>query len=426
MNILVLGATGLIGQVVADRLARAGHDVTGLARNIRTAQNRMSHIQWVSGDLAHLTQSDRWTTLLMHRDVIINCVGALQDGLLDRLEATQAGAMIALFKAAAAREKLPLIVQISADTQSGSNDLTFLSTKKQADEALKASGLPHVILRPALVLGRNAHGGSALLRALGSIPYAIPLVHAQSPVATIGLDDLADTVVKAVEGELPWGADISVGRNDGLRLRDLVLLHSRWLGMSGAPILSLPALLARPVTLLADIAGYLGWRSPLRSTALAVMTRGIHTTAHDHSMFKSAADVLQAAPAGVQDLWFARLYLLKPLIVAGLALFWFLSGVIPLFALSAAQVHFEAFLPSPLALWATVATCLADIVLGVLVLVRPYARAALKGMLGLTAIYLVSASLVEPALWLDPLGPLVKVIPSILLTLVALAISDER
>lgn len=47
----------------------------------------------------------------MHRDVVINCAGALQDGLLDRLEATQAKAMIALYKTATAQEKPPLIVQ---------------------------------------------------------------------------------------------------------------------------------------------------------------------------------------------------------------------------------------------------------------------------------------------------------------------------
>jgi hypothetical protein len=47
-------------------------------------------------------------------------------------------------------------------------------------------------------------------------------------------------------------------------------------------------------------------------------------------------------------------------------------------------------------------------------------------MLALTAAYLVSATFAEPELWADPLGPLVKVLPSILLTLATLAILDER
>ncbi|WP_292543048.1 DoxX-like family protein, partial [Mesorhizobium sp.] len=60
------------------------------------------------------------------------------------------------------------------------------------------------------------------------------------------------------------------------------------------------------------------------------------------------------------------------------------------------------------------------------VLFRPWARRALIGMLVLTLAYLLAATFAEPALWLDPLGPLVKVVPSILLALTALAILDER
>jgi hypothetical protein len=47
-------------------------------------------------------------------------------------------------------------------------------------------------------------------------------------------------------------------------------------------------------------------------------------------------------------------------------------------------------------------------------------------MLLITAAYLTGGSLLEPGLWLDPLGPLVKVLPSIALTLVTLATLDER
>ena len=47
-------------------------------------------------------------------------------------------------------------------------------------------------------------------------------------------------------------------------------------------------------------------------------------------------------------------------------------------------------------------------------------------MVLLSPAYLVAATALTPTLWLDPLGPLVKVVPSIVLALVALAILDER
>ena len=51
---------------------------------------------------------------------------------------------------------------------------------------------------------------------------------------------------------------------------------------------------------------------------------------------------------------------------------------------------------------------------------------ALKGMVALSLAYLAAASALTPGLWLDPIGPLVKVVPSVLLALATLAILDER
>ncbi len=78
------------------------------------------------------------------------------------------------------------------------------------------------------------------------------------------------------------------------------------------------------------------------------------------------------------------------------------------------------------ALSLTVITCLIDIALGLAVLYRPRTRLALCGMILVTLAYLAGSLLMEPALWLDPLGPMVKTVPALALTLVALAILDER
>lgn len=428
MKVLILGATGFIGSALLDRLANDGHMVTGLGRNVARARLKRPGAQWLAADLAGMRNASDWRPLVEGHDVIVNCAGALQDGLADDVAATQETAMLALYEAAKASSIR--IVQISAPSGGAGSDSTFLATKFRADEALAASGVAHVILRPALVLGRNAHGGSALLRALAALPFAIPLVHADSRVETVALSDVAEAVSAAVAGLMPEGSDLVLGHEERPTLAELVLLHRQWLGLPPpARIIALPAALATPVGLAADIAGQLGWRSPLRSTALSVMAGGVGAADADARAsvpFLSARQCLSANPSGVQDLWFARLYLLKPLIIVGLSLFWLLSGLIPLFELDAARQHFLRFLSDGPATALTLATCLADIALGIAVLVRPCARRALLGMLALTAAYLASATLVEPELWSDPLGPLVKVLPSILATLATIAILDER
>ncbi|WP_106797711.1 SDR family oxidoreductase [Rhizobium sp. H4] len=423
MNILILGATGFIGSVVAARLAADGHAVTGLGRNPARARLKQPAIDWRRADLSRMTKPEDWENLLKDRHAVVNCAGALQDGLSDDLAATQADAMLALY--AAAKRSRPLIVQISARTAGAAGALPFLTTKRRADEALAASGLPHLILRPALVLGRNAHGGSSLLRALAAFPLALPLVHAESPVETLSVDDVAEAVSRAVAGDLRGDIDLAAG--EVLTLAELVGLHRQWLGLPPARVFSLAPWLTRPVTWLADMAGLLGWRSPLRSTAMTVMSEGIRSAKRESGLgATSAAATLAANPSGVQDLWFAWLYLLKPLIISGLSAFWLLSGLIPLLSMEGASTHFLLFMPEAAATALTLETCLIDVALGAAVLVRPLARRALLGMLAVSLAYLAGGSLLEPALWLDPLGPLVKVLPSVLLTLTALATLDER
>ena len=423
MNILILGATGFIGSAVAARLVADGHAVTGLGRSPARARLKQPAIDWRQADLSRMTKPEDWQGLLKDQHAVVNCAGALQDGLSDDLAATQAEAMLALY--AAAKRSRPLIVQISARTAGAAGALPFLATKRRADEALAASGLPHLILRPALVLGRNAHGGSSLVRALAAFPLALPLVHAESPVETLSVDDVADAVSRAVAGGLR--GDIDLAADEVLTLAELVSLHRQWLGLPPARVFSLAPWLARPVTWLADMAGLLGWRSPLRSTAMTVMSEGIRSANRQSSLAAtSAAAMLAANPSGVQDLWFARLYLLKPLVISGLFAFWLLSGLIPLFSLEEASAHFLPFMPEAAATTLTLATCVIDIALGAAVLVRPLARRALLGMLAVSSAYLAGGTLLEPALWLDPLGPLVKVLPSLLLTLTALATLDER
>lgn len=429
MNILILGATGFIGSAVAARLHAEGHLITGLARNPSRARIKYPSITWIKADLATMTNPSNWQVPLSGHQAVINCAGALQDGLSDDLAATQERAMRALY-VAAKQSAIDLIVQISARTDGSGKEQPFLTTKRNADEALAASGLNHVILRPALVLGRNAHGGTALLRALAAMPYALPLIHAQSPMETISVDDVAATVSRAIAGQFPSGADIDLANDEVLTLRDLVMFHRNWFGLAPVPVVAIPADLARPVTWAADIAGLLGWRSPLRSTAMAVMSEGVlsrQSAQHGLSQrLTTAAEMLDANPSGIQDVWSARLYLLKPLMIAGLALFWIVSGIVPLLAPINASRHFLPFMPQDMATTLTIATCFIDMALGVLILMRPFARVALYGMLAVTLAYLAGGTLLEPSLWLYPLGPLVKVLPSILLTVATLAVLEER
>jgi hypothetical protein len=183
----------------------------------------------------------------------------------------------------------------------------------------------------------------------------------------------------------------------------------------------------------ADALGWLGWRSPVRTTAVRQLAAGMHADpapwmAATGIEPKTLDDILAAQPASVQDRWHARLYFVKPLAIGGLAAYWIVTGLL---ALGPGWNEGLALL-SPLALpWAPaafilIAGALLDIALGAALLVRSLTRPVLLIMLVVCIPYLAAATAIDPALWLDPLGRLMKTFVVMLATVFTLAVLDER
>jgi hypothetical protein len=78
------------------------------------------------------------------------------------------------------------------------------------------------------------------------------------------------------------------------------------------------------------------------------------------------------------------------------------------------------------ALLTTLAGGLADIAIGSLIAVRRSARVGLLLALFISLAYAIVGTIVLPQLWIDPLGPMLKIAPVIVLHLVALAILEDR
>lgn len=430
-RVLVLGAYGFIGSAITDALLRAGHAVTGLGRDPARMHPRPG-LAWVEQNLAAMTAPADWAELLSGIDVVVNAAGSLQDGARDRVGAVQAEA-IAAMAAAAGPAGVRRIVQISAVGAAPGAGTAFLATKATGDRAVRDSGIEHVILRPGLVMGATVYGSTALLRLLAAVPLVQPLSHADAPVQVVGLEEVAAAAVAAVDGDLPVGLEADLVADVPVPLAELVAAVRAWLGFAPARRrLPVPAWAARLIGYGADALGWLGWRSPLRSTALAVLADGV---TGDPGPWRAATGggvrplsrILADRPATLQDRWHARLALLFPIVIATLAGFWIASGVIGLWQREAAIAVLSASaVPEALRAPFVLGGATADIALGALVLVRRRARLACLGMVGLAAAYLTAGTLLTPGLWADPLGPFVKVIPCLVLALVALALLEDR
>lgn len=424
-RVLVLGGYGLIGQSVVRRLIDAGHSVLALGRDAKHGKHHEARCDWIAADISNLTSMDKWLPLLAGVDAVVNASGALQSGLRDRLDDLQNRSIVALIEACE-KASVRTFVQISAPGATADAKTEFLRTKSVADARLRESDLAWVILKPGLVISPNAYGGTALLRMLAAFPVVLPLVHGTVPVGTVDIEDVSTTVVMAVERTILPASEIDIIETDPGSLRDVALAFRKWLGLPAPKaVISVPSWAGTLVGRGADVLGRLGWRSPLRSTALDVIKDGVIA---DNSAFlshvgrtpRSLEETLLRIPSTVQERWFAQLYLAIPIVLATLSAFWIVSGAVGLASIGQATGHVTALGMSETVAYAIVASGAAvDIALGAAVLFQPFARKALLAMAAVTVGYLAAGTVLSPELWADPLGPYVKTIPAAVLALLA-------
>jgi uncharacterized protein YbjT (DUF2867 family) len=431
MHVLVLGGYGLIGLPAVRRLVEAGHRVTGLGRSVRAARISHHDVAWIEQDIARLTDPADWLPILPGIDAVVNCSGALQDSGRDNLQALQSNAMRAIFEACR-MIPVPRVVQVSAAGVSLEAATPFFRTKAEADAALMRSDLAWIILRPGLVIAPAAYGGTALIRGLASFPFMLPVVGGTQLMQTVGVDDVADAILAAVEGRVASGAIYDLVEDRPHTLQEVILAFRSWLEHPAAPVLRTPDWIGRVLFKAGDALSRLGWRPPLRTTALLQLEAGV--TGDPSAWLRergrvpsSLQEALRRTPSTVQERWFGRLWLMKPIVIAALCLFWLASGLIGLVEWEAASaILTRRGIGEGIATLAVMGGSLLDIALGVMLLVRPTHRAAALGMIATTLAYLAAGTALAPELWLDPLGAFVKTLPGLVLALVALAIADER
>jgi hypothetical protein len=171
----------------------------------------------------------------------------------------------------------------------------------------------------------------------------------------------------------------------------------------------------------------------LNSTSLAQLEHG---NTGDYAMFRASSGVdampwreqLARFPSHSQDRWHARLYFVRPLLRASLALLWIVSGFAGLVALRqwAPLIAAGTGLPVVSAGVALIAACLADIVVAVLVVRRWRPRRLALAQVILVAGYTAVATFLWPSLWSESLGPLLKNVPILAAILAWGAIEEER
>ena len=134
------------------------------------------------------------------------------------------------------------------------------------------------------------------------------------------------------------------------------------------------------------------------------------------------------APSSVQDRAHAKLYFVKPVMFFILVAFWFFSGALPLlFSFQNAMVYLlEMGFSQSAANMMVYLSCFWDMLLALGLCFSSLKKPWVVLQLITIFIYTLTASVYFPKLWLDPLAPILKNIPILLLTACYLILIKER
>lgn len=418
MRILLLGANGFIGGYLLAHLRSRGHEVVAAVRH----PERLAGVEAPPAmrvDLNRDTSPEAWMPRLAGIDAVVNCAGVLQGTRRDHIDAIHAAAPAALFEACE-RSGLMRVVQVSAVSADRAAGTEYATTKLAADERLRASPLAWTVVRPSLVYAPGAFGGTALLRALAAFPFFVPLPgDGEQRFQPVHIDDVCRVVAQALETQDLVGKTVDPVGPEVLTLREILGDLRRWLGLGAARFVEVPMALIRLAARAGDVLG-----SPMNSTAIRQLEYG---NVSDADAFKRDTgiaprpwrDALAAQPAQWQDRWHALLYFVRPLLRIAIALMWLASAIVGWMVLGpwAEILAVRTGLDPEHAYALLGAACLTDFAIALLVLARwrPGTLAAFQVALILG--YTVALTAIQPALWLDPFGALLKnlvVIPAVL------------
>jgi nucleoside-diphosphate-sugar epimerase len=245
-TVLLTGASGVVGRALLQRLR--GLDVVCLVHRSPVSG---PNVTTAPGDITKPglgLAGEAYAELAAKVDAVIHCAAITDfnrgDGSLEATNVTGTQHVAAF--AAAANAVLyhvsTAFVHTNVDGDRGRTAIGYAWSKCAAEEAVRSSGVPHVILRPSVVIGDSATGEIAAFQGLhqvvaGLFAGLVPMIPFDPgwPIDFVPADVVADVIACVVENRVSEGEFWISAGDKALRLDEgvaVVVEFARALGVS--------------------------------------------------------------------------------------------------------------------------------------------------------------------------------------------------
>ncbi|UCC71072.1 MAG: SDR family NAD(P)-dependent oxidoreductase [Gemmatimonadota bacterium] len=264
LSVLITGGTGFVGRQVARRLAQRGHRLRALVREPgRAASLSELSAELVQGDVtreAGLEQAVAGCDVIVHLVGIIREVGP--DQTFENVHTRGTQRMLEAAQQAGVR-KFVLMSALGAKAQG----TPYQRTKYEAEEVVRRSDVPYVILRPSVIVGPDGEFMRLLLRLVRRLPLTPVIGDGRYRLQPVDVVDVAEAFAQAAEREDVLNQSFDIGGPHKLTYNRILEIICEEFGLRRRLIHISPALVRAFVDLASN------WRlpTPVNSDELTMM-----------------------------------------------------------------------------------------------------------------------------------------------------------
>ncbi len=239
--ILVTGGTGFVGSNLIRRLRADDIAVRALVRNSEKGQPLKSlGVDVVEGDISDKASLENAAEGC---DRVVHLVGIIQETPRETFQLVHVEGTRNVLEAARKAGARHFFYQSALGTRPGAKS-EYHKTKWEAEELVRASGIPYTILRPSLIYGPGDQFTIRLSEMIRRSPVLPIIGSGKSRVQPIYIEDVVSCIVKAVTSDSFYNEMYEIGGPEQLTFEEVTVAIAAAMGVK-RPAVHMPLFLVK-------------------------------------------------------------------------------------------------------------------------------------------------------------------------------------